>query len=70
LPIYEFICPRCEVIKEIKLNVKDAGTPIYCSKCDTLMNRIYGTKAIHYPYKERDSIIETGDTLYERGEKN
>jgi predicted nucleic acid-binding Zn ribbon protein len=69
VPIYEFICPRCETKREIPIHVNDIGHSTAFCECTAIMNRVWNVAGIHYPYKESDSVYETGYTLQERGKK-
>jgi hypothetical protein len=43
MPRYDFICPRCDNTIELNIIPNQLGFDYHCSRCSTLMNRVWNS---------------------------
>jgi putative FmdB family regulatory protein len=39
MPMYDYKCPVCSRGREVMLKIADLGSPVYCTRCGSAMNR-------------------------------
>lgn len=48
MPIYEYLCEKCKIKKEINRSFSDIEIIPLCSECKYSMKRVYNTFGIHF----------------------
>lgn len=58
MPIYEFVCDKCETEKAVERPMSEAGERERCF-CGLLMRRVFSPISFAVPQTGRDSILAT-----------
>lgn len=48
MPIYEYVCPKCNLKFELKRPYSEAGEDATCLQCHTSAKRVFSTLSISY----------------------
>ena len=49
MPIYEYKCPKCSSVSEIRMTIQEAEDSMpYCPTCLTIMNKIPSVSAFKF----------------------
>jgi len=58
MPIYEFACDKCKVVREVEHPMSEAGQEEKCS-CGLLMRRVFSPISFTIPQTGRDRVLAT-----------
>ena len=48
MPLYEYKCPACKMIKQIQCKIKNKPSHLHCKKCRTILKEVLACNTITY----------------------